>query len=184
MKPLHWYIIWILAPLLFISAWLPGAGGTSHMATPPTVDLPHAYIYDFNTLIMRQDGTPEHKLQAKYMSQPRHNIAELILPELQILKPGKPPLIITAERSRIIADEDFTLLQGETRLVQKDVAGRNAWEIITSNARLLTNGGYAETNQSATILAPKITARSTGINAYLNENKLELLNDVYTKIIP
>jgi lipopolysaccharide export system protein LptC len=43
---------------------------------------------------------------------------------------------------------------------------------------------YAETDKPAIIYGKKTTIKSTGMNAYLGENRLELLNNVYTKILP
>lgn len=186
MTPSRWRIIIILGLFAIGSTWL-----LNRLTDSGSTEIsvlrhdPDTYMHDLITLTMNQDGTPKNKLYADYMAHyPDDNTTELINPKLEIFRLDKPPTTITAEKGWVTEDNEVILLSGNTRLLQLDIEGNRELEIITSDVRVLMDDEYAETDKSATIFGKKTTITSTGMNAYFSENKLELLNDVYTKILP
>lgn len=186
MTPLRWKIATVLALLAIGSTWL-----LNRLSETGSTDIsvlrhdPDNYMVDLTTLTMNQDGSPKNKLYADYMAHyPDDNTTELINPKLEIFRIDKPPTIITAEKGWVTEDNEVILLSGNTRLLQLDNEGNRELEIITNDVRVLMDQEYAETDKPATIIGKKTTIKSTGMNAYLGENRLELLNNVYTKILP
>ena len=186
MMSLRWKIIIVLSLLAIGSTWLLNRLSET---VPAEIAIlrhdPDNYMHELTTLTMNQDGSPKNKLYADYMAHyPDDNTIELINPRLEIFRPGKQPTTITAEKGWVTEDNEVILLSGETRLIQLDADGIRELEIITSDVRVSMDKEYAETDKPATIFGKKTTIKSTGMNAYLGENRLELLNNVYTKILP
>ena len=186
MMSLRWKIVIVLSLLAIGSTWLLNRLSET---VPAEIAIlrhdPDNYMHELTTLTMNQDGSPKNKLYADYMAHyPDDNTIELINPRLEIFRPGKQPTTITAEKGWVTEDNEVILLSGETRLIQLDADGIRELEIITSDVRVLMDKEYAETDMPATIFGKKTTIKSTGMNAYLGENRLELLNNVYTKILP
>ncbi len=186
MTSLRWKIIIILSLLAISSTWL-----LNRLTETGSTEIsvlrhdPDNYIHDLTTLTMNQDGSPKNKLYADYMAHyPDDNTTELIKPKLEIFRLHKPPITITAEKGWATEDNEVILLTGETKLLQLDAEGVRELEIITSDVRVLMDQEYAETDKAATIFGRKTTIKAIGVNAYLGESKLELLNNVYTKILP
>jgi len=186
MTSLRWKIVVVLSMLAIGSTWLLNRlTDTGSTETAVLRHDPDNYMRELTTLTMNHDGSPKNKLYADYMAHyPDDNTTELINPKLEIFRLGKPPTTITAEKGWVTEDNEVILLNGETRLIQLDAEGIRELEIITSDVRVLMDQEYAETDKPATILGEKTTIKSTGMNAYLGENRLELLNNVYTKILP
>jgi lipopolysaccharide export system protein LptC len=186
MTSLRWKIVIVLSLLAIGSAWL-----LNRLSDPGSTEIsvlrhdPDNYMHDLTTLTMNQDGSLKNKLYADYMAHyPDDNTIELINPRLEIFRPEKPPTTITAEKGWVTEDNEVILLSGKTRLIQIDAEGIRELEIITSDVRVLMDQEYAETDKPATIIGKKITIKSTGMKAYIGENRLELLNNVHTKILP
>ena len=186
MTSLRWKIVIALSLLALGSAWL-----LNRLTDTGSTEIsvlrhdPDTYMHDLITLTMNQDGTPKNKLYADYMAHyPDDNTVELINPKLEIFRLGEPPTIITAEKGWVTEDNEVILLSGNTRLLQLNNEGDRELEIITSDVRVLMDQEYAETDKPTTIFGKKITIKSTGMNAYFAENRLELLHNVYTKILP
>lgn len=146
---------------------------------------PDNYMSHLSTLTMNADGTPKNKLYADYMAHyPDDDTTKLINPSLEIFNPDTPPTVITAKTGWVSNDNEIILLTGKTKLLQMNEKGVKTLEVITSDVRVIMDKEYAETDKVATIFREKTTTKSIGMNAYLGENRLELLSNVYTKILP
>ncbi len=142
-------------------------------------------MHDLTTITMNQDGSPKNKLFADYMAHyPDDDTTELIKPKIEMFQPEKPPITITADKGWVTKDNEAILLIGETTLTQLDAEGARKLRIITSDVRVLVDQEYIETDKATTILGKKTIIKSTGMNAYLGENRIELLTNVHTKILP
>lgn len=146
---------------------------------------PDYYMEDFNTLTMRDDGTPKHRLQASYMAHyPDSNTTELLQPKLEIFRRNQTPLYITAEKGSVISDNKVILLKGKVRLWQNNTAGKRTLDVKTSNVRVLRDEKYAETDEYATITSGRATITGTGMQAWLDEDRLKVIHHEKTIIEP
>lgn len=144
---------------------------------------PDYYMENFTTLTMNQDGTPKNRLNAVYMAHyPDDNTTELHKPELQIFRQEKPPINVKSDIGWVTSNNDVILLNGNVYLHQNDDEGNLKLELITEDARVLVDQKYAETDKPATLISKKSTTTSIGMRAYLQEQRMEFLNNVQTTI--
>jgi lipopolysaccharide export system protein LptC len=144
---------------------------------------PDYYMENFTTLTMNQDGTPKNRLNADYMAHyPDDNTSELHKPELEIFRQEKPPIIVKSDMGWVTSNNDVILLSGNVYLHQRDDNGELKLELITEDARVLVDQKYAETDKAATLISKKSTTTSIGMRAYLQEQRMEFLNNVHTTI--
>lgn len=148
-------------------------------------EQPVAYMYDLYTLILDDNGKPKGKIWAEYMAHYSNSEkTELVLPKMEVLLVGKPPVTISANKSWAMDNNQFVFLQDNVRLMQLGAIGGQSMEMISSEVRLSVAQQYAETDKPVTITGEGINISATGMKAYLREGRLELLSDVYTKILP
>jgi lipopolysaccharide export system protein LptC len=144
---------------------------------------PDFYMENFTTLTMNQDGTPKNRLNAVYMAHyPDDNTSELHEPELEIFRKDKPPIIVKSDKGWVTSNNDVILLSGNVYLHQNDRDGNLKLELITEDARILVDQKYAETDKAATLISKKSTTTSIGMRAYMQEQRMEFLNNVQTTI--
>lgn len=146
---------------------------------------PDYYLENFTTLTMNQDGTPKNRLNAVYMAHyPDDNTSELHKPELEIFRVNRPPIIVTADNGWVTSNNDVILLSGNVYLHQNDELGNLKVELIAEDARVLVDQKYAETDKAATLITKRSVTNSIGMRAYLQEQRMEFLNNVQTTIEP
>jgi lipopolysaccharide export system protein LptC len=182
----RWKIALLLIPLAIISTWLLiRLSGDEHRQPVSLVHDPDYYMEDFSTLTLNQDGTPKNKLFAGYMAHYQDDdTTELLEPKLEIYRKNKPPILVTADKGWVTSDNEVILLSGNVYLRQDDITGTLELEIITSDARILLQQEYAETNKPVTINGKRTTVNAVGMRAYLKEERIELINNVRGKIEP
>ena len=181
---------WKLAFLLIIFAgasyWI-----LDHLTEDDTTALsklahhPDYYMENFTTLTMNQDGTPKNRLNAKYMAHyPDDNTSELHEPELEIFRQDRRPIYVSADKGWVTSDNDVILLSGNVYLYQYDESGQLKLELIAEDARVLVDQKYAETDKPATLISGRTVINSIGMRAYLQDQRMEFLNNVHTTIEP
>lgn len=146
---------------------------------------PDFYMENFTTLTMNQDGTPKNRLNAIYMAHyPADDTSELHEPELEIFRQNKPPVIVNSDKGWVTSNNKVILLSGNVYLHQNDESGGLKFELITEDARVLVDQDYAETDKPATLISKRYVTNSTGMRAYLQEQRMEFLSNVQTTIEP
>ncbi len=144
---------------------------------------PDYYMENFTTLTMNQDGTPKNRLNAEYMAHyPDDNTSELHEPELEIFRQDKQPIYVESDMGWVTSNNDVILLSGNVYLHQNDNDGKLKLELIAEDARVLVDQKYAETDKATTLISRKSTTTSIGMRAYLQEQRMEFLNNVHTTI--
>jgi lipopolysaccharide export system protein LptC len=170
---------WLLG--LFIaaglSAWLLRyLGGERAAPDGALFHDPDYYMEDFSTLTLEEDGRPKNRLRAVYMAHyPDNDTTELLQPTMEIFRIGRLPLYLSAERGWVTGDNDVVVLRGRVRLWEDDAAGRRVLQVDTSEARILMDSEYAETDKRAVIVSKSSTITGTGMRAYLKESRLEVI---------
>lgn len=144
---------------------------------------PDFYMEDFTTLTMNQDGTPKNRLKALYMAHyPLEDTSELIKPTLEIFRETTPPVIVTSDKAWVTSDNQVILMRGNVNLLKFDQEGNQTLKVITTDVRVLVDEEYAETDQHATLIGTSSVTNAEGLRAYLQDDRLELLNNVQTQI--
>jgi lipopolysaccharide export system protein LptC len=167
------------------TAWLLRTLGEEPPAAGEIYHDPDYYMEDFTTVTMEDDGSPKSKLYAVYMAHyPVDDTTELLKPTMEIYRAERPPLNVTADKGWVTSDNDVILLRGGVRMWEDDAAGTRTLQVDTSEARILMNDEYAETDMPATIVSRRSTVTGTGMRAYFKDSRLMVLDHDRTTIAP
>lgn len=182
----RWKIAIVLILLASGSAWLLDkmVGGNT-ITKQETEHYPDYYMNNFTTTTMEQDGTLKNKIYADHMAHyPDDDTTELDNPKLEVFRKEGLPVMITSDKGWVTSDNEVILLTGNVTLWQNANDGSRAMEIVTKDVKVLTKQDYAETDQPATFTGNRTIINATGVRAYFNESRIELLNNVHTTIKP
>ena len=146
---------------------------------------PDYYLENFTTTSMNEDGSPRNKVHAIYMAHyPDDDSSELLSPTMEFFRQDRAPLNVKSEKGWLTSDNEVILLKGEVELYELDKLGDRRLQVDTSDARVLPNRNYAETDAYATIVSGRLTIRGDGMRAHFEDSRLEVLSNVQTTILP
>lgn len=179
-------IIAILLAVAIASTWiLYRLNADSSLRDTYSRNAPDYFMEDFTTLTMDENGDPKYKLYAVYMAHyPENDTTEVLKPNMEFYRDGKPPLNIAADKGWLTADNDVVLLNGNVEFVEKNELDQHLIKINTESARILINQNYAETDDLTRIITRRTTITGQGMQANFKENKLTVLKNVHTIIKP
>ena len=147
--------------------------------------VPDTYMEEFKTYIMGKDGKPRYELHASYMSHfsyDNHN--EFISPEFIYHRSDESQWVMSAERGTTIDGSKKIMLQGDVIMFRRQLsAGDSAFKINTGELLVRPDDSYAETDQLITITSGEHSLQSTGMKAYFNDGRVELLSRVRGKYV-
>ena len=168
------------------SAWLLNRlAGTEQAKTELKGHDPDYYMENFTTTTMEEDGTLKNKLSADYMAHyPDNDTTELHGPRLEVFRKDELPVNIVADKGWVTENNEVILLTGNVKFWQDDSNGQRKIEIITTDVRILPKQEYAETDKPVKLISRRTTVNATGVRAYFDESRVELLNNVQAKILP
>lgn len=182
----RWSLPALLLALALASAWL-----LHHLSGDgPREDAderhdPDLFMNDFVTTFMDEQGRPEQDLRARRMEHyPDTDTHELVLPHMRVFQDNANPVQVRSERGWLSADGDLALLQGRVYIWQDDLDGSREMEIITRDMRVFLDRDYVETEHPAVMRTESGESHSIGLRAYLDINRLELLQQVQTTYEP
>lgn len=180
----RWRIILALLPLTAISFWIIyELEEDADRAGQPAALVPDYTMTDLNSLNMDAQGRPSTRLTADYMAHyESKNETELTQPQLQMFRADQPSLFVRADRGWVTSGNEVILLRGDVRFWEPNEAGDTVLEVTTSEARVYPERDYAETDKAATLKTPETSTDSIGMKAYLQEGRIEMLNNVHTTI--
>lgn len=181
---LRWRLILILLLLTAVSFWILyqlEEDDTGQSRAPETI--PDYTMSNLNSLNMNAAGEPKTRLRADFMAHfESKDETELTNPMLEVFRPDKEPLYVRADQGWVTSGNEVILLQGNVRFWEKDSNGQLVLEVTTSEARVYPERDYAETDKPATLSTTKTRTDSIGMKAYMNEERIEMLNQVHTTI--
>jgi len=180
----RWKLALLLAIIASVSYWvLDKLNEDDVTQLSKLAHYPDYYMENFTTLTMNQDGTPKNRLNATYLAHyPDDNTSELHEPQLEMFRQDKPPIIVKSDKGWVTSNNDVILLSGNVYLHQNDADGNPKLELITEDARILVGEKYAETDKATTLISKKSVTTAIGMRAYLQEQRMEFLNNVRTTI--
>jgi lipopolysaccharide export system protein LptC len=107
---------------------------------------------------------------------------ELTHPHLVMYREQAEPWHVASERGWVSADDDVVMLLGKVDIWRDTPDGKREIHVETEDLRVLPNDQYAETELPVSISTPESFTRGTGMRAYLDESRVELLSRVRTVI--
>lgn len=177
-------IILILLVLTVGSFWLAERLDEDETKEAVKVEpIPDYTMTDVNSLNMNAEGEPQSRLQAEYLehfeTQARTELHE---PRLELFRPARAALHVSAKRGWVTSGNETILLRGDVRFWEPAAEGAPVFEITTSEAYIYPQREYAETDKPATLTTRQSRTEGVGMRAYLQEQRIEMLNQVHTRI--
>ncbi len=150
---------------------------------PASRHIPDFFIEDFTSTSMDETGQPKRRLSAQYMAHfPDSDSNEFQRPYVVIYRTGGEPWHVTSERGWTSGAGDVMLLLGQVNIWRNGRSGEREVQIETRDLRVLPESDYGETEEAVTIRTPTSVTRGTGMRAWLEQSRLELLADVRTTV--
>jgi lipopolysaccharide export system protein LptC len=145
--------------------------------------IPDFFMEDFVSTSMDQNGRPSRRLEAQHMAHfPDSDTNEFKKPYVVIYRDAGEPWHVTSERGWTSGEGDLMLLLGEVHIWRNGESGERKIEIETRDLRVLPESDYGETEEAVVIRSPTSVTRGTGMRAWLEQSRIELLADVRTVI--
>ncbi len=182
----RWKLAFVLVLIAGLSYWVLNELTDDNLEQlSKLAHYPDYYLENFSTLTMEEDGTPKNRLNASYMAHyPDDDTSELNDPELEIFREDQAPIFVKSDKGWVTSNNEVILLSGNVYLHQDDEFGDLKLEVIAEDARVLVDQEYAETDKPATLITKRQITNSVGMRAYMQEQRMEFLNNVQTIIPP
>ncbi len=176
-----WFTPIIVAVVAGVSVWLLSEQAPKKprlIAIDNTV--PDAYMEDFTTYIMGENGKPRYELHASYMAHfSFDDHSEFTSPQFIFYRPDESQWVLSAERGTANDSAEQIKLQGKVTMVRRQFnRGDSGLKINTSELLIRPDDAYAETDQLIIITSGEHKIQSNGIRAYFNDGRVELLSRV------
>ena len=157
-------------------AWLafPRSPAPDGSAALPSAS-PYLFIEEVDVSATDDAGRMHRRLQADALQREVPGGTSILLrPRLTVYSNGEPMWRFTAETGEVSPD-------GETIYLPGPVKGRRGparpIEIDSSDVRIMVADSYGESRQPSAIRGAAFQARGTGLKIWLDEGRVELLND-------
>jgi len=181
-----WVPMVVLVVLAVASTlWLAGLGDEDEKSKRFLGHAPDVTMEEFEVTTMGEDGSPLRRLSAAYMAHFNDTgTKELKHPHLVVYQEQAEPWHVASERGWVSADNDVLMLLGKVDIWRDGPDGKREIHIETHDLRVLPREEYAETELPVSISTPESLTHATGMRAYLDESRVQLLSKVKTTIEP
>lgn len=145
--------------------------------TTPTA--PDYYMEHFTVRAMNTQGRLRYTLSAddmKHYAEDDH--ADLSRPHAVFERPDGPPYVLDAERGRITSGGERVDLLGRVDIDRSGTDTLRPLHVITRDARVFPDRDYAESDQFTVIRSGTSQMQGTGVRAWFDERRLQLLSQV------
>ena len=145
-------------------------------------EAPDAWMENFVTVEMDDAGRPKRRIEARYMAYNADATVHLTYPHYVLHRAGDEPWNVRSKRGQVSADGTVVQLLGQVDIWRDGGSGVRDLDVRTERLTVLPDSGYGETAQPVTIRMPASTTTGTGMRAYLDESRIELLSQVRTQV--
>lgn len=111
---------------------------------------------------------------------PDDDSLELLEPHFEIYNEGPEPWHVVSERAWVSSGNEIVLLKGKVDIWKNNEYGEKAYEIFTSEVKVLPDEKYAETDMPAKIIGPGSETDTIGMRVKFSEGRVELMDRVRT----
>ena len=144
-------------------------------SAPSTGTAPHLFIEEVDVSATDASGRMHRRLQAEALRREvPGGTSTLVRPRLTVFSNGVAMWQFTAETGEVSPDGENIYLPGPVRGKRGPA---KPIEIDSSDVRIAIADSYGESDQPSTIRGPVFQARGTGLKIWLDEGRVELLND-------
>ena len=176
-----WFTPIVVAAVAGVSVWLLSEQSPKKPRLITIDDtVPDAYMEDFTTTIMGENGKPRYEIHASYMAHfSVDDHSEFTSPQFIFYRPDESQWVMSADRGTAEDDGKQIVLQGKVTMFRRQLAtGDSELKIDTSELLIRPDDSYVETDQLITITSGEHKLQSNGIRAYFNDGRIELLSRV------
>lgn len=170
----------IAAVALFAHFWATPPERLLEARQQPADDAPEADSFMSESITRRFDehGTLTYLLTAQrtdfYMDSNRYQLQQ---PEMEMVADDNSRHRARSQLGTVFSGGEEILLESDVVIWQEEPATR-AYQLRTSSLQLYPDRRFAETAQPVTLLSGQSVTDGVGLNAYLNEQRFEILANV------
>lgn len=136
------------------------------------------YVERSRTVQFQPDGARHYVLTAERLEHLRSTDTSLLtLPDLNLYRGSDIPWHVRSERGEVSPGGTEVELIDQVRIARTDARGRPTI-VTTSRMTVFPDKDYAQTRQAVRIEAANGVTTAIGMNAYLDEGRMDLLSTV------
>ncbi|MCP5424589.1 MAG: LPS export ABC transporter periplasmic protein LptC [Gammaproteobacteria bacterium] len=180
---------YVLALLLlaFMSGWLFfTVESTLHGTGPQGNQAPTLYVDNFQAVSTDDQGLRQYTLAAPHLIQlPGQQGTRIAQPRFEALRDGQiREWLVQAQKGWLAADKETLRLDEGVTLTRPAESGEQPVTITTEHVLVYPKQGLAETDAAVHAQTPGGVLDATGLRAYWNEERVELLSAVRSVYAP
>lgn len=140
---------------------------------------PDFFMDDISSIKLNLDGSIHYRLTASNLAHyARLNRTELTNPQLTLYQKDRTPWELSAKTGTLLEDGNSINLKDQVQLIQKAENKSVPTKLTTTEITIKPDEHYAITDQPIKILSAEGLTTATGLKAFFNTNKMELLSEV------
>lgn len=134
------------------------------------------FLVNSETLQFDLNGDPKHLLIADRTDHyPEQQRSKLQQPDLRLYRHDKPDVVAVSERGEVGPNSEEILMINKVRITEQI---DNGYRMLTDFLRIEPDNDYAETHAPVTLLQAHSRTDAIGMELYLDQERLRLLQDV------
>jgi lipopolysaccharide export system protein LptC len=172
-------ILGALFLLALFSQWLLSVNNGLSPSKDTVRHDPDYTMENFFITTMGATGSPEHRLQARYLAHyPDDGSTEFTAPQFTLYERDDGPWQVSAERGWVGPKQKFVVLRDNVLIENPQAASGKVMRVTTSELQVLPDDKFAQTGQPVTLQSQNSLTHAVGMRLYLNEERLQLLSKV------
>jgi len=141
-------------------------------------DEPDFFIVNGKYTLFNEKGNISSIIKSeKAQHYPDRNIAELTEPNLLVYREDNTPWRVTAKSGEYDLDQEKIELEKNVVII-RDEHLATPWKLTTESLTILNKSRFVTTKQSVTISDSVSIMKGIGMNAWLDDKKIELTSNV------
>ncbi len=192
MRPLHdifdkrtLLILGVLCLLALFSEWLLSVNNGLASSKDTARHDPDYTMENFFITAMGATGSPEHRLQARYLAHyPDDGSTEFSAPQFTFYGRNDGPWQVSAERGWVGAKQKFVVLRDHVLVENPQATPAKVMRMTTSELQVLPDDKFAQTGQPVILQSQNSLTHAVGMRLYLNKELLQLLSKVKGSYAP
>jgi lipopolysaccharide export system protein LptC len=151
----------------------------------PVPTEPDYYMHNFRMLKFGIDGKPVNQVEASRMRHyPGDQHSELDKPKVRFYRPQGSPWLLISDTGNISGDQKTVKLNGKVFIERKASPVNKAVTVVSRNLVVYPDRSFAHGEEAITISGPGHRLQGIGVNAWFQQDKLEILSNVRSQHEP
>ena len=190
LSPLQFITFVVLAGVLIMltMTWLAPAPATSVKEWPAQV--PQWFAVNATSINLAENGKPKHQVEAKKLIHfDKQQQTEIIAPKALLFNPDTPPWQLQsnyglAKHESALEEMNEMDLWGNVVISREESSGSPESEMTTEYLQYFPEQEYVQSDVLVQFRYGLHSTSAVGMNAYLNQQHIKLLNSVQSQYVP